>query len=274
MAGGLLPDRASNLFLVHAVAFLTVWQGYEHRSGDTLTRPGAHAPLLTPLGTGTLMRLTGLVDDGLVAASPGSPPDAFTLHDHRVTRVDYERLAWRVCLPKPRAFAPNIEQVAASAHWPAVWHEEIGVLRFSLAWMEVMQYLRHCAGERGWLLEQTDGAVELVTKLLSTYSPAQCCTLIALAARATQQADYLHRPASADAAAWFLDDIERVASQLVAQGATVAAMPREAALPRSVMSHVLYDTFLPLGDRGFAERVDTRDVPYEHLDLLHEITVR
>ncbi|PRY04399.1 lipopolysaccharide assembly protein LapB [Paraburkholderia sp. BL25I1N1] len=193
----------------------------------------------------------GLMAMGLIAVSPETPDVAFVTHDDAVAYL-FNQVRWAV-RPETLSIVTDIEQAAASGKWPDHWFAQAPDVVLSFGVDECLEYLMHCAEERGMQAPQGEKTRFTIANVLRSHSVSQAYSLIWTAA--AQAVDYLVRSKvpKAQAANSIVGRIQTRSDRAVAEGWAVKRFSRSPKYPRTQMSHTLFDFFLRIGDRGFHE---------------------
>lgn len=160
-------------------------------------------------------------------------------------------IAWNV----PSSIRDNlileIEQCAFKNLWPDLWFDQVADLVRALAYAECKEFYDYCAKQRGLPASGPRGTAVMLNNLLQDYSVSQCYRIIYSGAQSA--ADFLVRTscASQHAANYMIGACQRWIERAKAENWTVSPFHRDYQLPRSMVSYVLYDLFLKIGEDGF-----------------------
>jgi hypothetical protein len=166
---------------------------------------------------------------------------------------DYMRVCWIMPGNGPQNLIERIELAGLAGEWPEHWHSEAPELWLKLALAECRQYYDYCAKERG-LRAQGDLAVNtMLSNILRDFSVAQCYRIIWSGAKNTADFMVRERPNHAHAANYMIGACQRWADHARTDGWTVVPFKRNFKLPRCMISYVLFDVILRIGECGFNE---------------------
>ncbi|MGF6758249.1 hypothetical protein [Paraburkholderia sp. GAS42] len=201
----------------------------------------------------------GLMKRGLISVSPDTSDDAFDFSNGEIAYF-FHRIRWLVTA-ETLDFIDRIEQVAASGLWPGRWFRDAPNVVLSFAMSECLTYLAHCADERKMQAPQGEKTRFTVANVLRDHSVAQAYALIWRSA--ANAADYLVRSGvpRAQAANSIVTRLQTMVDRGRAEGWEVKGYGRSKGCPRSQMSHVLYDVFLKVGERGFHDCLTEINLP-------------
>jgi hypothetical protein len=155
----------------------------------------------------------------------------------------------------------SIEAAGLTGIWPAQWQDQITPLWLKIALAESRQFYDFQAGQRG-LHAQGDVAVtEMLNNLLRDFSVGQVYWAIWRGAQ--QTADFLVRkgPYKAHAANYMIGACQRSADHARVHGWDVPPFRRNFDLPRSMISYVMFDVLLKIGERGFSDPIGNINNP-------------
>lgn len=197
--------------------------------------------------------LTALMERNIVAPSKYSAPEAFYFEGGLPATFFYNGIRWTVFCDQDGGLLQEIEDIALAGTWPEHWHDEVKDLWADLAFSECKEFYLHCAEERG--LPITDGkSLEAMLKnLLRDFSVAQSYRIIAAGAKAAVDFKARKKCTLGHAANYMIGASQRWADRARAEGWDVFAYRRNFDLPRSMISYILHDVFLKIGERGFTE---------------------
>ena len=191
---------------------------------------------------------------GLIAVSEHSEEGAIEMDDEKII-YDAQNVRWIVPADNTHKLVEQIELAGLTGIWPDHWHDEAEPLWQKLALSESRQFYDYCARMRG-LHAQGDGAVNtMLTNLLRDYSVGQAYRIIWHGARAASDFLITKKPNRAHAANYMVGASQRWADRARAEGWQVIAFKRNFDLPRSMISYVLFDVILRIGERGFTEAI-------------------
>ena len=191
---------------------------------------------------------------GLISISDHSSPDASQL-DARGFVFNPDKVRWQLRAESGLTLTSAIESAGRTGSWPARWGEEAAGVWMLVAMAECRQYFDHCARQRGFHCESDHAISVMLTNLLQDMSVAQCYRAIWFGARAA--ADFLVRSRCSrpHAANYMIGACQRWADHARADCWNVVPFKRNFDLPRSMISYVLFDVILKIGECGFTEPV-------------------
>ena len=189
---------------------------------------------------------------GLITVSEQSAKGTVDF-DGELISYDMQNVKWAVPSECAHVLIEEIERAGLSGLWPEHWYNQAQPFWQNLALSECRQFYDYCAKARG-LHAQGDLAVNaMLTNLLRDFSVGQVYRSIWNGA--TSASDFLVRNKvnRAHAANFMVGATQRWADRARAEGWQVIAFKRNFDLPRSMISYVLFDVILKIGDRGFTE---------------------
>lgn len=130
-----------------------------------------------------------------------------------------------------------------------------------IALAECRQFYNHCADERGLEIKGDLAVNTMLANILRDYSVAQCYRIIWNGARSTADFMVREKPARSHAANYMIGACQRWADHARTAGWVVFPFKRNFNLPRSMISYVLFDVILRIGECGFTEIIAQLDCP-------------
>lgn len=248
------PD---DLQFAEVVALLAVVRCGGWRANETVGALGYSAIPLAPAGELGNHLLSLLVTAGVIAPDMDSPVEAFSATDEVLPAFPF-MTCWRILTPSPTSLVRQIERLAGTGEWPGGWRDELDQVRLALALAECREFADYCLMERGLSVAPQLAAEALFRNLLRDFSVAQCLRIIWAGAYATS--DFLVRKQAnrRHAANYFIGACQRWADRARTEDWTLKPGFRNNNYPRSQLSHVLYDVFLGIGEKGFIEPLGLR----------------
>lgn len=243
-----------NLSLAESVAFLALTRccpiDDQYLCGPLVSNTVPFAP------TAALRNelLSKLQETGLIAVSEHSAEGSIGIVCKQII-YDTQNVRWIVPAINSHELVQNIELAGLSRFWPKHWYDDAVPLWLNVALAECRQFYDYNAKLRG-LQAQGDGAVNtMLINLLRDFSVGQVYRVIWNGAR--DASDFLIRknPNRAHAANYMVGACQRWADRARAEGWQVIAFKRNFDLPRSMLSYVLFDVILRIGERGFTDVV-------------------
>jgi hypothetical protein len=196
--------------------------------------------------------LEELMESNLICPSEFSSNRAFDFEASKITGYRPSMLRWGLVCVDPISLLEDIERCAADrSQWPNHWENDVPALWLEIALSECKEFYRHAATERG-LPESGATSTEMMLKnLLTDFSVAQCFHVIYSGAQ--RAADFLvkNRCTKQHAANYMIGACQRWADKARTENWDVSGYKRNFNLPRSALSHVLFDLFLRIGEAGF-----------------------
>lgn len=248
------PD---DLSLVEAVALLAVVRCGGWRADGTIGAVGYSGVPLAPAGSLVDRLLSTLVSARVIAPAMESPVEAFSPTDVALPAYPYVTY-WRILAPSPISLVEQIERVAASGEWPDAWHSALGDLQLMLALAECQEFADFCLSQRGMPDPPEFASEALFRNLLSDFSVAQCFRILWAGAHATSDFLVRKRANRRHAANYFIGACQRWADRARTEGWALEPGFRNNNYPRSQLSHILYDVFMGIGEKGFLEPLGAR----------------
>jgi len=238
--------------LAEAVAYLALIRccpvDAQFTCGPLVASPVPYAPTAALIND-----LFGILRQaGLIAVSEQSEVGTIEMDNEQII-YDAQNVLWIVPADKTHELIEQIELAGLTGIWPEHWHDEAEPLWQKLALSESRQFYDYCARKRG-LRAQGDGAVNaMLTNLLRDFSVGQAYRIIWHGARAASDFLIMKRPNKAHAANYMVGACQRWADRARSEGWEVIAFNRNFDLPRSMISYVLFDVILKIGERGFTK---------------------
>ena len=200
--------------------------------------------------------LMQLYHSGTLCIHPNSRRETIELveEDPSSFRFYPLRIHWLLPLSdkeKPAHIVEELERVLPSKEWPATWSSEVNALRARMALEESLQYLRFVLSEHGFDLTIGKKTIQVVKSLLNEFSVAQIYNFSWRAAK-DAAAFYIRKDVSKQHAANTVPgSIQRMSERALAEGWEVKPYGRNFNVPQCMVSQVLYNTTLRMGDAGF-----------------------
>jgi len=178
-------------------------------------------------------------------------PNNFSVFGNEVRIEPPFPIVWSISSNTRKNLIQGIEQYAAQRKWPRDWSDQLSDLVCALAFAECKEFYDYCAKQRGLPTSAQRSTSFMLNNLLQDYSVAQCYRIIYAGAKAA--ADFLVRTSCAPqhAANYMIGACQRWVDRARAENWVVTPFRRNHELPRSMISYVLYDDFLKVGDDGF-----------------------
>lgn len=191
---------------------------------------------------------------GLIAVSEQSAKGKIEFDGEQII-YDTQDVRWIVPEDGTQELVDKIELAGLTGLWPESWYDEAKALWQQLALAECRQFYDYCATMRG-LRAQGDGAVNtMLANLLRDFSVGQAYRVIWNGARAASDFLITKKPNRAHAANYMVGASQRWADRARAEGWPVLAFKRNFDLPRTMISYVLFDVILKIGESGFTDAI-------------------
>lgn len=200
-----------------------------------------------------LQLINNLLEDGLIAPSLASPPQAFHHSSSGEISWDTDAVHWHLLFRDPPMFISQLECLVASSDWPMGWRDGCVSLWRQLAAAECIEFCAHSVAQRGLPMPGNTALSMLTGNLLQDFSVAQCYQLIWCSASDATDFRVRKRVNAKHAANYMIGVCQRRADRSRVEGWSVKGFKRNFQLPRSQLSHVLHDVFLKHGESGFVE---------------------
>lgn len=245
---------ADALPLSLAVAFLafsrccTVNEHAVYNPIDTSPVPFA------PTGEYASSLLQSLRQAGLISVSEHSQTGSIF---HKDSQLDFipGKVCWSGDINKNLKLVEDIEVRALSGNWPAHWYTEAEENWLNLALAECSEFYDFCLDDRRLYVQGRQAINDMLRNILRDFSVGQCYCIIWAGAR--NAADYLARSNKSriHAGNYMVGACQRWADTARTEGYEVKNFKRNFELPRSMISYVLFDVILKIGERGFSEPI-------------------
>lgn len=207
---------------------------------------------LSPDNDLTVEMLRHLVQRGLLHPHPDSEPAAFVddLSGFYTLQVHYAPPILRARDEQPQDVLPVLHRLITGP-WPGAWYDEALTLWKKVAVAECKEFLLFVLKEHHLELNPGEKTMQNLQRALQRFSSAQVFNVIWRAGRdaaAYYQRGGVSRRQAANAA---VAALERLPERAAAEGWDLKPFGRNYQLPQSIVSEVLYNLALQLGDAGF-----------------------
>jgi hypothetical protein len=194
-----------------------------------------------------------LYEHKLIFIHPDSSPDAFV--ERNLKSFYIAKVTWLPPLGNdsndPRQIVTQIETMFRTMTWPNHWNTQWVALWKKVALNECLQYLQVVMSEHGFSFNPGEKTLLVLNNLLEEFSVSQAYNLIWRAAK-DAAAFYIREHVSKEHAAnTVVGSIQRQFERARAEGWKIKPYGRDRRCPQSMVSQVLFNTALPLGDDGF-----------------------
>ncbi|NOT15662.1 MAG: hypothetical protein HOP21_08845 [Methylotenera sp.] len=249
-----LKQKAEQLTFRTAVSLLALVRTGELKSDGSYGSISNNPIPFAPNGSMSEAMVALLMNDKLIGPSENSTQRAFTIEDGVITSLDINLVDWKLHCENPELLISEIEDYGLNGNWSDCWSdEEVGDLRLELALAECKEFYEYCLSERSFHYVDGPAINNLLLNLLRDYSVANCYYFIWKGAQ--QASDYKIRMqvSSRHAANYMSGASLRWADKARSEGWEIKSFSRNYNLPRSMLSYVLYDVMLKIGEKGFTE---------------------
>jgi hypothetical protein len=202
----------------------------------------------------TSILLEYLRQAGLIWISEHSEDGSIFYRDSQLNFTP-EKVSWSGDIKTNLKLVENIEVLALTGNWPEHWYSEVEKDWLNLALAECREFYDHCLSERNLHVRGDQAITGMLRNILRDFSVGQCYRIIWAGAK--NASDYLARNARnrTHAGNYMVGACQRYADNARTQGYTLIPFKRNFDLPRSMMSYVLFDVILKIGERGFTEPI-------------------
>jgi hypothetical protein len=201
--------------------------------------------------------LKRLYKRGLLFVHPASDIDAFNFEGKDFKSFDLDKVFWVIPAGmngiSTQRFIADAEDMLKTKEWPDVWCEEAYILWKQIALEECLQYLEMVLEEHRLPFNPGEKTHLMFSQLLEEYSVAQAYNFIWRAAK--DAAAFYQRGGvnKQHAANTVVGAIQRQAEHALSEGWEVKSYRRDFRCPQSMISQVLFNTALQMGDIGFTQ---------------------
>jgi hypothetical protein len=207
----------------------------------------------SPTNNMDLQILRLLYQENLITVSPESQTDAF--EGERAQSFYLPRVIWHLPFglisENPADFAGELEEILGGTDWPREWLDSRIDLWKRVALHECLQYLAVALGEHGLSFSPGEKTFLVLGRLLEDYSVAQIYNFIWRAAK-DAAAFYVREAVSKQHAAnTVIGAIQRYGERAKAEGWEIKPYRRNFDCPQSMLSEVLFNAVLRIGEDGF-----------------------
>ncbi|WON72886.1 hypothetical protein [Nitrosospira sp. Is2] len=198
--------------------------------------------------------LASLRKAGFISISEHSPPGTILYEDSRLNFYP-RQVYWTGNTEENLRLAEEIESRALTQNWPEHWRPQIDAICSEIAMAECMEYYDYCAKKRRIRIPGDEAITAMLRNILRDYSVAQCYNIIWYGASSTSDLLRREKKSEAYAARNVVFACQRRANRCREKDLKVIAFERSPDLPRSMISYVLFELILKIGERGFTEVV-------------------
>lgn len=198
--------------------------------------------------------LESLCQAGLISLSEYSEVGTISCQGSQLI-YDPGRVSWTGDIEKNLTLVKEIESCGLTGSLPEHWYSDVEAVWLKLALAECREFYDYCANDRG-LRAQGDQAVStMLANIVRDFSVAQCYGIIWQGAKSASDFLVRGKPNRAYAANYMVGACQRWADRARAEGWQVHPFKRNFDLPRSMISYVLFDVILKIGERGFTDPI-------------------
>lgn len=200
--------------------------------------------------------LNFLLGSKLIGPSKNSALKAFTFEYDVITSIDFSLIDWKLNIINPELLISEIEDYGLNGNWPKCWSEDdVDDLRRELALAECKEFYEHCLSQRSFRYVDGPAIDSMLLNLLRDYSVTQCCYFIWKGAQQASDFKIRSNVNSKHAANYMSGACQRWADKARSENWEIKGFGRNFDLPRSMLSYVLYDVMLKIGEKGFTEPI-------------------
>ncbi|WP_107694418.1 hypothetical protein [Nitrosospira sp. Nsp2] len=207
-----------------------------------------------PNGSYGVSLLTSLRKAGLISISEHSSPGTVFYEDSRLT-FDPQRVYWTGNMEENLRLVEEIESRALTQNWPEHWQRQTDAIWYEIAMAECTEYYDYCAKKRSIRIRGDEAITAMLGNILRDYSVAQCYNIIWYGATNTSDLLCREKKSEAYAAKYMVSACQRRANRCREKDLPLTAFKRDLQLPRSMISYVLFELILKIGERGFTEAI-------------------
>jgi hypothetical protein len=196
-----------------------------------------------------------LYQNKLIFVHPDSPVDAFKFENTVIESFYLDRVIWALPIPQnlshPRDLVAELEKIFLNMDWPDAWYDERLIVCKKVALEECLEYLAISLTEHKFTFTPGEKTQLMFSNLLEDFAVAQIYNFIWRAAKDAAAFYMRERVAKQHAANTVVGSIQRQAERARSEGWEVKAYRRDFRCPQSMISQVLFNTALHIGDEGF-----------------------
>lgn len=240
------------LFL--AVAFLAFARSFPINRKGFYNHVKASPVPFAPTTPYKITLLNSLTQSGLISVQEQSEEDS-SPYERSQLNFALGDVYWTGNIDQNLKLAEDIEGRALAGNWPPHWRAEVEETWLNLALAECREFYDYCLDIRGFHVQSDQALTVMLKNILRDFSVAQCYRIIWEGAKTA--ADLLVRKKinREHAGDCMVSACQQWADAARAEGYPVKRFERHLDLPRSMMSYVLFDVILKIGERGFTEPI-------------------
>lgn len=198
-----------------------------------------------------------LFRENLIFVHPDSDPNAFIFEGNTIPRFYTGHVMWALptdpILGDPKELIANLEAIFREMNWPDHWHVEWPDIWNKIALYECLEYLNVCMEDHGLTFSPGEKTILVFKNVLANFSVSQAYNMIWRAAKDAAAFYLRENVPKKHAANTVVGSIQKYAERAKAQGWDVKKYGRDRRCPQSLISEVLFNTVLQIGDDGFNE---------------------
>lgn len=199
--------------------------------------------------------LKQLYRNEVIYVHPESSIDSFEIKEDDSIQFSLDRVMWALPikddLQDSKKIVQELEQIFRNESWPEHWRGEALNLWKKIALQECFQYLEVVLTEHGFPFAPGEKTNLTFSNLLEEYSVAQMYNFIWRAAKDAASFYLRERVNKQHAANTIVGSIQRQAERALAENWQVKPYRRDFRCPQSIVSQVLFNTALRIGEEGF-----------------------
>jgi hypothetical protein len=242
------------LSLSLAVAFLAFIRCCPVTKNGLYGQLNANPVPFAPTAAYGVTLLASLMQAGLISLSERSEAGSIAYKDSQLIFAA-GKVNWTGDIDKNLKLAEEIELRALTGNWPSHWFAEVEENWLNLALAECREFYDYCLDMRGLYVQGDQAITSMLRNILRDFSVGQCYRIIWQGAK--NASDFLARKkiSRAHAGNYMVGACQRYADQARAQGYELLPFKRNFDLPRSMISYVLFDVLLKIGEHGFTDPI-------------------
>lgn len=199
-----------------------------------------------------------LFKNGLLIIHPMTPPDVFIFENGEPVSMGLPQVYWALTtgndVEATRQLVIKLETTLRTKEWwPYRWHDQRLQLWRKVALNECLEYLAVVLKEHQLPLNFGEKTLLVVTELLESYSVGQAYNMIWRAGRDAAAFYMRERVAKQHAANTVVGSIQRQVDRARVERWELKPFKRDRRCPQSMVSQVLFNVALQIGQVGFDE---------------------
>ena len=199
-----------------------------------------------------------LFQNNLIFVHPDSPPEAFVFDGIKIPQFYTGYVMWALPIvdftsENSIELVTTLEEMFRTMDWPDNWHAQWPALWQRIALEESLEYLLMSLEDHGFSFTPGEKTILVLKNVLAGFSVSQAYNMIWRAARDAAAFYVRENVPKKHAANTVVGSIQRYAERAKAEGWEVKKYGRDRRCPQSLISQVLFNTVLQIGDDGFNE---------------------